>query len=248
MGIIKTFKRRIIKFNSFFSKNLTLSNKQIIVTGANSGIGFELVNKLNNNTNNILAFVNQNKDNIEKIKGDKIKIITCDFSDTNFIKNHEKTLTDFKPNIIINCAASFGPLKQNFENLDADQYHSILNINVFSPFLIIQATLKGDSDVLQIVNISSQMGSITQNNQGDYYYYRTSKTLLNAITKNLSLDLKKRNINVLCIHPGSVKTKMNPSGDISTDIASQKIINICSENNLKYSGKFIDINKNILEW
>ena len=30
------------------------------------------------------------------------------------------------------------------------------------------------------------MGSITQNIQGDHYY-RTSKTLLNAITKNLSL-------------------------------------------------------------
>ena len=182
-----------------------MSNKQIIVTGANSGIGFDLVNKLNNNTNNILAFVNQNKDNIEKIKGDKIKIIKCDFSDTKFIKNYEKTLADFKPNII-NCAASFGPLKQNFENLNVNQYHSILNINVFSPLLIIQASLKGDSDVLQIVNISSQMGSITQNIQGDHYYYRTSKTLLNAITKNLSLDLKKRNINVFCIHP-SVQTK-----------------------------------------
>ena len=61
-------------------------------------------------------------------------------------------------------------------------------------------------------------------------------------------NYKITNINVLCIHPGSVKTKMNPGGDISTDISSQKIINICSENNLKYSGKFIDINKNILEW
>ena len=97
MGIVKTFKRKIYKFNDYFSRNLNLSNKNIIVTGANSGIGFDLVNKLNNNTNNILAFVNQNKDNIEKIKGDKIKIITCHFSDTNFIKNHEKTLTDFKP-------------------------------------------------------------------------------------------------------------------------------------------------------
>ncbi len=57
-----------------------------------------------------------------------------------------------------------------------------------------------------------------------------------------------KNINVLCIHPGSVKTKMNPGGDISTSQSSQQIINICSENNFKYNGKFIDINKKILEW
>ena len=69
------------------------------------------------------------------------------------------------------------------------------------------------------------MGSITLNKKGDYYYYRASKALLNSITKNLSIDLNKKNINVLCIHPGSVKTKMNPGGDISTSQSSQKIIN-----------------------
>ena len=248
MGIIKTFKRKIIKINNFFSKDLTISNKNIIVTGANSGIGLDLVSKLNDNKNNILAFVNKNKENIEKINSNKIRIITCDFSDVKLIKDHTKIISDFKPNIIINCAASFGPSKQNYENLDIDHYNLILNINVFSPFLIIQEALKNDNAIKQIVNITSKMGSITLNKVGDYYYYRTSKTLLNAITKNLSLDLKKRNINVLCIHPGSVKTKMNSSGDIPINIASQKIINICSENNLKYSGKFIDLNKNILKW
>ena len=248
MGIIKTFKRKINKFNDFFSKNLNLSNKNIIVTGANSGIGFDLVNKLNNNTNYILAFVNQKKDNIEKINGDKIKIINCDFEDVEQVKNHATELDQFNPNIIINCAASFGPKKQNFEDLDVEQFHSIFNINVLSPLLIIQKILKRNNDLKQIVNITSYMGSITLNKKGDYYYYRASKALLNSITKNLSIDLNKKNINVLCIHPGSVKTKMNPGGDISTSQSSQKIINICSENNFKYNGKFIDINKNILEW
>ena len=92
------------------------------------------------------------------------------------------------------------------------------------------------------------MGSISLNKEGDYYYYRTSKTLLNSITKNLSMDLKQKNISVYCIHPGNVKTKLNSAGIISPKFASQKIINICAENNLKFSGKFIDINKNILEW
>ena len=34
-----------------------------------------------------------------------------------------------------------------------------------------------------------EMGSINLNKEGDYYYYRTSKTLLNSITKNLSLKI-----------------------------------------------------------
>ena len=92
------------------------------------------------------------------------------------------------------------------------------------------------------------MGSINLNKHGGYYYYRTSKTLLNSITKNLSIDLKHKNIIAYCIHPGSVKTKLNSGGLISPEMSAQKIINLCAENNIKYSGKFIDINKNILEW
>ena len=92
------------------------------------------------------------------------------------------------------------------------------------------------------------MGSINLNKEGNYYYYRSSKTLLNSITKNLSIDLKYKKINIYCIHPGSVKTKLNRGGLISPELSSQKIINLCAENNFKFSGKFIDINKNILEW
>ena len=246
-GIVRTFKRKMIKVDNFFSKKKNFSNENVIITGANSGIGLDLVSKLHHD-NNILAFYNKDKKNIEKIVSNKITINQCNFSETSNIKNYEKIIIDFKPSIIINCAASFGPDKQKLENLDINEYNLVLNINVFSPLLMIQSALKGDDTIKQIINITSQMGSITTNREGDHYYYRTSKTILNSITKNLSIDLRIKNINVFCIHPGSVKTKMNPSGDMSISIASQKIINIISENNSKFNGKFIDINKNILKW
>ena len=92
------------------------------------------------------------------------------------------------------------------------------------------------------------MGSISSNNNGGHYLYRTTKSLLNSISKNLSIDLKEKKINVFCIHPGSVKTKLNVGGLIMPDIVAQKIINICAENQNKFSGIFIDIEKKILKW
>ena len=246
-GIVRTFKRKMIKIDNFFSKKKSLFHQNIIITGANSGIGLDLVTKLYEN-NNILAFVNKDRKNIVEIASKKIKIINCDFSNVELIKNQKKTIIDFKPSIIINCAASFGPEKQNFKNFDIYEFTLVLNINVLSPLVMIQEALSGDDTIKQIINITSTMGSITLNEDGDYYYYRTSKTLLNAITKNLSIDMKKKNINILCVHPGSVKTKMNPSGDMSISISSQKIINIISENSFKFNGKLIDSNKNILKW
>tara|TARA_B100001250_G_scaffold67387_1_gene53953 strand:- start:6 stop:746 length:741 start_codon:yes stop_codon:yes gene_type:complete len=246
MGLFKTVKRRIATFQNLFSKKLQLNNKNIIITGANSGIALALAKNLNIN-NNILAFVNKDNSNIRDIEGRDIKIINWDFKNIDDHKDYINEIIKFKPNIIINSAATFGPENQKYYELDIKEFFNIFNVNVFSTLKIIESSVKA-KEVEQIVNISSEMGSITLNKEGDYYYYRTSKTLLNSITKNLSIDLKQMNINVYCIHPGNVKTKLNVGGVILPTVASQKIINICAENNLNFSGKFIDINKNILEW
>lgn len=245
MGFLKTFKRKFLKFNNLFSKNLKISNENIIITGANSGIGFQLVNILSNNENNILAFINLNDDKIVSIRNKNIKIIKCNFSNPENINNYSNEIKEFKPNILINCAAIFGSENQNFNDLIINEFNTIININVLAPFILIQNSLKSNS-LKQIVNISSLMGSMSDNN-GDYYLYRSSKSLLNSITKNLSFELDQR-INIFCLHPGDVKTKMNTGGLVSAEIVAQKIINICSKNNFNYRGKFIDTNGKILSW
>ena len=80
MGLIKTLQRKMISFQNLLSKNLELRKKNIIITGANSGIGLALVKALNIN-NNILAFVKKDKSNIINIEGGEIKIINWDFTD-----------------------------------------------------------------------------------------------------------------------------------------------------------------------
>ena len=245
MGLFKSIQRRIITFQNLLLKNLKIKKKNIIITGANSGLGLALVKALNID-NNILAFVNKDKSNIINIDGGEIKIINWDFRNIEPKKINTDTIVKFKPNIIINSAASFGSEKKISE-IDIKQFNSVFNINVLSSLSIIKDSLKGN-ELEQIINISSEMGSINLNKDGGYYYYRTSKTLLNSITKNLSIDLKHKNIIVYCIHPGSVKTKLNSGGLISPEISAQKIINLCAENNFKFSGKFLDINKNVLEW
>ena len=92
------------------------------------------------------------------------------------------------------------------------------------------------------------MGSISRNKKGGFYYYRLSKTILNSFSKNLALELKQNNINVFCIHPGSVKTKMNSSGLMSAEVSAQKIINIISKNDAALSGEFLNINGDTIKW
>lgn len=246
MGIIKTIKRKSIRINNYFQKRFILKNKKIIITGSNSGIGLELTKKLILD-NNILAIVHKDFNEVKKFENEKLIIFQENFEKNNFEKKLEEEIIKFKPNIIVNCAASFGPERQNINDIEVLKFNELLNINFFAPMKIIQIGLLSGY-LEQIANITSEMGSIKLNNHGGYYYYRISKTMLNSFSKNLSIELKNKNINVFSIHPGSVKTKMNSGGLISAEYSSQKIINILYENSSNYSGKLININKKVLQW
>lgn len=247
MGFVKTLKRKSLKIQNFFLKELSLKNKNIIISGSNSGIGLELTKKLLTK-NNILAFVNNETNNLDDLNNfNNLDIIKNNFEKNELEETSLKKINLFKPDILINCAASFGPEKQELKDINLKKFKQILNINVFGALQLINESLKSNN-LKQIVNITSEMGSTANNKVGGYYYYRSSKSLLNSISKNLSLDLKNDNINVFCIHPGDVKTKMNSGGLIMPDISAKKIINILSENNSKFSGILIDINKEIIKW
>lgn len=247
MGFIKTFKRKIFNIrNILANKKLIIEDKNIIITGSNSGIGLSLL-KLLSSSNKILAFVNKNSVEVDKVINDKNMIIKCDFGNLENLLNYQEKIINFKTNIVFNCAATFEFEDQQIENIDLKNYYRAINVNSLSQFCIIQSCIKSKSLEI-IVNISSEMGSISSNNIGGNYFYRSTKSLTNSISKNLSIDLKEKKINVFCIHPGSVKTKLNTGGLIMPDIAAQKIINICSENQNRFSGKFINLEKKILKW
>ena len=59
-----------------------------------------------------------------------------------------------------------------------------------------------------LVAVSSHMGSIADIGAPNDYAYRSSKAALNAAMKGVSLDLARRGIGVLILHPGWVRTRM----------------------------------------
>ncbi len=246
MGIIKTIQKKYNNLLNLYEKNLFLENKNIIVSGANTGIGFELVKKFAIK-NNVIALANYKTNNLDNINNGKIKILKNDFKELKFSEQFINEIYKFRPQILINCAAIFGPEDQELEKINYENFSEIMKINVFAPIKLINFCIK-NLDLKQIVNISSEMGSISTNKIGGYYYYRLSKCMLNALSKNLSIDLKTKRINIFCIHPGNVKTKMNSGGLMSPELSAQKIINILSKNNSKLSGLLIDMNSKVLQW
>ena len=126
-----------------------------------------------------------------------------------------------------------------------------MRINSITPIIVArklkQNVLEGKDK--KIIFISSQMGSIDDNYSGRFYFYRSSKSALNSAAKSLAIDWKDKNISVLMLHPGWVKTDMGgESAKLEIPDSIQRMIQVISDLNLETSGSFVNYEGNKLEW
>ena len=255
MGLRRKIKNFL--YTKKFSKKKYLTNinkKNILITGANSGIGFALTKRLLELDNKILAIYRENSENLTNIKDKNLSIIKYDLKKINKSENFEKKIKETSVDLILNCAGVFGPSfdNQEIENLDFEKFQEVLTVNSISILKILQIILNNKSSKKNLeilVNISSDAGSINLNNEGNAYVYRTSKAALNSITKNMSIDLMvKFKTIVFAIDPGNVQSGMNPGGQLKADVCANLIIDLMSTNVHLLNGKFVNLLGEELPW
>ena len=153
--------------------------------------------------------------------------------------------------MLINSAGIFGPPEQKLETLNFNDFKDTLMVNSLSGLKITQIIINvaKRNSLEMVLNISSDGGSMSRNNQGNAYIYRTSKSALNSITKNMSIDLfNKYKVIVFAIGPGNVKSGMNPEGVIETTVCADLIINLIAFHGKKLNGKFVDLLNKEIPW
>jgi len=225
----------------------------VFITGANRGLGLELVKVCCNNGWNVIACF-RNTQNREAFAGLKnLKLLCLDITDYEKVVclSDVDLLKDLPIDIVINNAGSYGTKENTLDNLDPYEWIDVFKINTIAPIIVSKALMKnlvkGTRKI--IANISSIKGSMSLNEEGGKYIYASSKAALNFSTKKLSIDLKDQGITVVSINPGWIKTRMShPNGQIETSKSAQAIINILQKISLKDSGKFINYDGNIISW
>ena len=191
-----------------------LKGKNIIITGASGGIGNSIVKKLYDNGANILASgtriekLDELKKNFEKIKILKFDISQRDNIE-EFIENATKELGGNLDCIVNNA----GITQDNLAiRMSLEEWKKVIDINLTSTFLMskyaIKKMLKNKSG--KIVNITSVVGHTGNLGQANY---TASKAGIIAMSKSLSIEYAKKNINVNCISPGFIKTAMTDKID-----------------------------------
>ncbi|MBI9093217.1 MAG: SDR family NAD(P)-dependent oxidoreductase [Desulfobacterium sp.] len=124
--------------------------------------------------------------------------------------------------------------------------------NVFGAFSVLQTMLPllRKSDAGRVVNMSSGLGSLTQNSDPNYEFanvkladYNSSKATLNAFTVQFAYELKDTSIKVNSADPGFTATDLNGHrGTRTVEQAARIVVKLATLSESGPTGGFFDEN------
>jgi NAD(P)-dependent dehydrogenase (short-subunit alcohol dehydrogenase family) len=191
-----------------------IESKNIIITGASSGIGFEAAIELAIKGNAVIALARskeklKNLNQIVKSLNPEANFFAVEF---DILNDDEQGLIDFitqrfnKVDILINNAGALinKPFKELTEFDMAEMYQS----NVLGHFRMIKALLPIMNTNSHIVNIGSMGGYQGSAKFNGLAAYSASKAALHILTECLAQELVDDKISVNCLALGSAQTEM----------------------------------------
>ncbi len=192
-------------------------NKHVLIAGASRGLGYFLAGRYLEIGDIVYAGVRDtNSALIRALKeqyGEQLIVVEMDVSSSASVQKSFDVVRQYtdKIDIIINNAGIHS--ETSFEELDStnlDECLEVYNVNAIGPLRVVQAflsMLKG-LERSMIVNISSESGKIQECRRKKEFDYCMSKAALNMATKILDNALKEKNIKLLALHPGWMRTDM----------------------------------------
>ena len=234
--------------------------QNIIIAGSSGSIGGEFTKQYTDDPN-VEKVVTLSR-NVNSLNHEKIQSIKIDYSNEATFKNLDEIsqLDSISKIIIATGILHTDQIKpeKSIDSIAAEGMKQVFQVNVFGPILLVKKLIPliKKSKGVKIVFLTARVGSISDNVLGGWHSYRSSKSALNMMIKNLAIELKRLNKEhvVIGIHPGTVKSHLSEpflrhvKHDIfnpkeSVDLMTQVISKVSQTD----SGKCFDFSGKVIE-
>jgi len=237
--------------------------KYACVTGADRGLGYELVKQLLAHEYTVFAGRYNIEwtllDDLKKTYPDRLVAVDLDVSTDEsvaqavaFIRAQAMSLE-----VLVNNSAITGDnISTIADPLNFDEMLKVYNVNAVGALRVTNALypLIAAGAKKLIMNISSEAGSIGSCHRKGWFAYCSSKAALNMMSAITHNNLKEIGGQVILIQPGWMKTwlsgKYHDEGPLTPDIPAARLIEII-ESPEKYKGNspaYIDYEGNPLQF
>jgi len=245
-----------------------LENKTIIVTGGSLGIGLAVSKKCAEEGASVIIAARNKSDltkavrELQKISHRRQEYFSIDVSQYKEVRKFSEWCKSNYEGIngLVNCAGVYGPIGKTTD-IDIELFNNAIKINFLGTVYMcsVFAPLLKSSTQKKIVNYS---GGGAASPFPNYSAYATSKVAIVRFTENLSLELFSEHIDINCIAPGFVITRLHQqtldhgpdlagltffestkkqikNGGVSPEKAANLTVFLLSEKSDGITGKFI---------
>jgi len=226
-----------------------------VVTGANRGIGLELVHQLLERGDSVAAAVRSPDKATDLVAlaarfSSLLHVGRCDVAQDASVRSFAAGLGEAPVDLLVNNAGVLGKM-QALADVDLDDMLRAYSVNALGAMRVTRALLPllRKSQAPRAVHVSSDMGAIGRNVDGGAYAYRMSKAALNMASKSMAIDLAVDGIVSVVLNPGWVQTAMGGErAPVRVEDSVAGMLRIIERLTAADSGAFYDLSGAVIPW
>ena len=245
----------------FSAERLADERGVFVVSGGSRGLGLQFCRSLlEGSKGSVIALsrVPHRSDGLRAVGEDfpgRLRTISVDLTSEESIRQAATAAASMcdHVDILVNCAGilhdnSFMP-ERSLAACNAEWMHRVYALNAVAPVLLTAAfvpLLSGTptSRPRIVANLSARVGSVSDNRLGGWWSYRMSKAALNMATRNMAIELKRKRVLALALHPGTSDTGLSkpfqknvkPEKLFTTEFAVESMLKIIHSAEDEHSG------------
>lgn len=261
----ETNNTRVLDIDQYFDGSV-FKGKNVLITGGNRGLGFNLATLLVQNGANVKVTCRRSNDAIEKLVGKENVMDGVDVTDDAALRKAAKGCCEkwkCPLDVVINNAGYFYEPEEKVadDSLNYDEQIKQIDICGMGPLRVNNAFLHAGALApgCKLVIITSQAGSVewrtTQNRgKGGDYGHHMSRACCNMAAVLLSEEVKKMGYSVHLLHPGFNRTEMTAKykdiwdveGAVEPIVGAKRVLYEIGKASMETTGKLINCEDGLL--
>lgn len=231
---------------------MNTSSKKILIVGASRGLRLGLARQYVSLGWQVTATARTDVSLLAPVaaeSGERLSIEHVDITDDGQVAALHQRFSGKPFDVVFVNAGIMGERQKPFLNVTADEVSRIYLTNAFYParFAEIFADLVKPGGVLAFM--SSLVGSIGLNQDGEDDAYRASKAALNMLSRSFFIRNKSRGYAVVVISPGWVRTAMGgPNAPMDIETSVRAVADVVNGQQGEVAHKFLRFDGSELPW
>ena len=225
--------------------------KYAVITGASSGIGYELALQWANLGYHAICIARR-EDKLAELKKkspERIHPIVFDLVNFNEYPGLFKEIESITSyiDVLINNAGIL--INKPFDEFIPEEFDRMVNVNYKAPYFLLQGLLPyiENSALKSIINIGSIGGVDNTDKFPGLSIYSSSKGAISTLTECLAKELYVKNISINCLALGAVRTEMLSKAfpgyipNLTSEKMAKFIVNFILQNDHVINGKVLQV-------